>query len=144
LTFAEFFAILHTKDEGKHQQTRKDLNMAKVSKPVVDKALRDKVFTMLLYDDTASAEFKKINDRQYGVLLTDANGEQRYVRIGAIVAELREDMTAEQLMQAEIDAYNQKQADKAEKAKAKEAKIAEDKAKREAKAKEQEENADVE
>ena len=119
--------------------------MAKISKPVVDKALRDKVFNLLLYDDTASAEFKKINDRQYGVLLTDANGEQRYVRIGAIVAELREDMTAEQLMQAEIDAYNQKQADKAEKAKAKEAKIAEDKAKREAKAKEQEgENADVE
>jgi hypothetical protein len=50
------------------------------------------------------------------------------------VAELRDDMTAEELMQSEIDAYNQKQADKAEKAKAKEKKIAKDKARREAEA----------
>ena len=74
----------------------------------------------------------RINDRQYGVLMIDLNGHQRYVRIGAIVAEEREDMTAEELMQSEIDAYNQKQADKAEKAKAKEKKIAKDKARREA------------
>ena len=46
-----------------------------------------------------------------------------------------DDMTAEELMQSEIDAYNQKQADKAEKAKAKEKKIAKDKARREAEAK---------
>ena len=120
--------------------------MAKMTKTMVDKELRDQVFQCLFEDcNPADYGFDKINDRQYGVILTDANGHQRYVRIGAIVAELREDMTAEQLMQAEIDAYNQKQADKAEKAKAKEAKIAEDKAKREAKAKEQEgENVDVE
>lgn len=107
--------------------------MAKVSKSEVDKKLRNEVF-----DDIFNAEggtllcWQKINDRQYGVLLTDANGEQRYVRIGAIVAELREDMTAKELMQSEIDAYNQKQADKAEKAKKKADKIAADKAKREA------------
>lgn len=109
--------------------------MAKVSKAEVDKKLRDFVFDTL-FNTTVEAEtgveFTKINDRQYGIILTDANGEQRYVRIGAIVAELREDMTAEELMQSEIDTYNQKQADKAEKAKAKEAKIAKDKAKREA------------
>ena len=111
--------------------------MAKITKTVVDKALRDMVFDDLM-DFTSGGsdfEYKKINDRQYGVLLTDLNGEQRYVRIGAIVAELRDDMTAEELMQSEIDAYNQKQADKAEKAKAKEKKIAKDKAKREADAK---------
>lgn len=107
--------------------------MAKVSKSEVDKKLRNEVF-----DDIFNAEggvlldWQKINDRQYGVLLTDANGEQRYVRIGAIVAELREDMTAEELMQSEIDTYNQKQADKAEKAKKKAEKVAADKAKREA------------
>lgn len=107
--------------------------MAKVSKSEVDKKLRNEVF-----DDIFNAEggtllcWQKINDRQYGVLLTDANGEQRYVRIGAIVAELREDMTAKELMQSEIDAYNQKQADKAEKAKKKAEKVAADKAKREA------------
>ena len=107
--------------------------MAKISKTVVDKALRDKVFKMLFDNEETSGSFVKINDRQYGILLVDANGERRYVRIGAIVAELREDMTAQELMASEIDAYNQKQADKAEKAKAKEKKIAKDKAKREEK-----------
>ena len=113
--------------------------MAKVPKNIVDKDLRDMVFGELMGSkDGWSAEeagFRKINDRQYGIILTDLNGNQRYVRIGAIVAELREDMTAEELMQSEIDAYSQKQADKAEKAKAKAEKIAKDKAKREADAK---------
>ena len=110
--------------------------MAKVSKTEVDKNLREFVFNTL-FNDTVVAEtgveFTKINDRQYGILLTDLNGEQRYVRIGAIVAEQREDMTAEELMQAEIDAYNTKQAEKAEKAKKKAEKAAKDKAEREAK-----------
>ena len=110
--------------------------MAKISKVQIDKALRDKIFEMLFDGDETSGSFVKINDRQYGILLVDANGEQRYVRIGAIVAELREDMTAQELMASEIDAYNQKQADKAEKAKAKEKKIAKDKARREQEAKE--------
>lgn len=108
--------------------------MAKITKIIVDKDLRDRVFSWLIDENANCGEnFTKINDRQYGVLLTDLNGEQRYVRIGAIVAELREDMTAEELMQSEIDAYNAKQDAKAEKAKKKEEKIAKDKAKREAK-----------
>ena len=117
--------------------------MAKVTKNIVDKKLRDEVFSDLFGNsndrEVSYERYIKINDRQYGVLLTDANGETRYVRIGAIVAELREDMTAEELMQSEIDAYNQKQADKVEKAKAKEKKIAKDKARRE-KEKEEKEN----
>ena len=107
--------------------------MAKVTKNVVDKDLREKVFEDLM-DFTSGGsdyDYTKINDRQYGVLITDLNGVQRYVRIGAIVAEEREDMTAEQLMQSEIDAYNAKQDAKAEKEKAKAEKIAKDKAKRE-------------
>ena len=111
--------------------------MAKISKTVVDKELRDRVFQMMADGD--SDLFQKINDRQYGIILADLNGEQRYVRIGAIVAELRDDMTAEELMQSEINTYNQKQAEKAEKAKAKEAKIAKDKARR-AKEKEEKKN----
>ena len=111
--------------------------MAKVSKAIVDKDLRDAVFTGLLEgDEIFMRNIHKINDRQYGILLTDANGETRYVRIGAIVAELREDMTAEELMQSEIDAYTAKQDAKAEKAKKKEEKVKADKAKREAKAEE--------
>lgn len=106
--------------------------MPKVTKTMVEQELRKDVF-----DDIFNSEggvlydWKKINDRQYGVLLIDANGEQRYVRIGAIVAALREDMTAEELMQSEIEEYQMKQKAKAETAKATAAKIAKDKARRE-------------
>lgn len=115
--------------------------MAKVTKNIVDKALRDEVFTMLwgdkdaseMTDEATGIQIKKINDRQYGVLITDLNGVQRYCRIGVIVAEERDDMTAEELMQSEINAYQAKQDAKTEKAKAKAEKIAKDKEKREAK-----------
>jgi len=116
--------------------------MAKVSKAEVDKQLREGIFFDMFKNDCGMYDYIKINDRQYGVLLTDANGEQRYVRIGAIVAELREDMTAEELMNSEIRAYQEKVAIKEEKAKAKAEKIAKDKERRkaeaEAKAKEEE------
>ena len=110
--------------------------MAKISKTVVDKELRDRIFGWTCQDEDT---FTKVNDRQYGCILTDLNGVERYCRIGVIVAEEREDMTAEALMQSEIATYNAKQAEKAEKAKAKEEKIARDKARREALAKEKEE-----
>lgn len=108
--------------------------MAKVSKAIVDKDLRARVFDDIFR--TTGLDYAKINDRQYGVLLTDLNGETRYVRIGAIVAELREDMTAEELMKSEMETYTAKQDAKAEKAKKKEEKIAKDKARREAEANE--------
>ena len=101
--------------------------MAKVSSTVVDQTIRDNVFTMLINPDSG---WSKINDRQYGMIVTDLNGVERYVRLGAIVAEVREDMTAKELMQSEIDAYTAKQADKAEKERKKAEKIAKDKAKR--------------
>ena len=120
--------------------------MAKISKTVVDKELRDSIFDEIFELQTDAGRidgftlengsvYHKVNDRQWGTIRTDANGVQRYCRIGVIVAEEREDMTAQELMQSEIDAYEQKQADKAEKAKKKEAKIARDKARREAEAK---------
>lgn len=108
--------------------------MAKISKTVVDKNLRNQVFAGLFEEGVAymaGMDFVKINDRQYGVILTDLNGTKRYVRIGAIVAEERDDMTAEELMQFEINAYQAKQDEKTEKAKAKAEKIAKDKEKRE-------------
>lgn len=118
--------------------------MAKISKTVVDKELRDRVFDNLFAVEGFSGfpvtfEYHKINDRQFGVILTDLNGVQRYVRIGAIVAEEREDMTAQELMQKEIDEYNAKQADKAEKAKTRAEKAKKDKERR-AKEKEEKEN----
>ena len=110
--------------------------MAKISKTVVDADLRNRIFDDLLTNpDGFANDYEKVNDRQYGVILTDKNGVERYCRVGVIVAEERKDMTARELMQSEINAYNEKQATKAEKAKAKEAKIARDKKAREEKAK---------
>lgn len=103
--------------------------MAKVTKNIVDKDLRERIFDDIF--DTTDLDYAKINDRQYGAILTDMNGTKRYCRIGVIVAEERDDMTAEELMQSEIDAYQAKQNEKAEKAKTKAEKIAKDKAKRE-------------
>jgi hypothetical protein len=114
--------------------------MAKMTKTAIDKVLRDAIFEDLMLEGGHIFNYHKINDRQYGIIMSaPPDGTHRYCRIGVIVAEEREDMTAEELMQAEIDAYNQKQADKAEKAKAKEKKIAKDKARREAEAKSKEE-----
>ena len=110
-----------------------------MSKTIVDKKLRDEIFADIIHGYPTDYKYTKVNDRQYGVILTDANGVERYCRVGVIVAEVREDMTAEELMNAEIEEYNMKQEAKAEKAKAKEAKIAKDKARRE-KEKEEKEN----
>ena len=126
--------------------------MAKLTKNVVDSDLRNRIFSEIFELETSAGtidafttdndtEYRKINDRQWGVILTDKNGVERYCRIGVIVAEEREDMTAQELMRKEIDAYTTKQQEKAEKAKANQEKAARDKARREAKAKEAQENA---
>ena len=108
-----------------------------MTKTQIDKAVRDTVFDMLFTQNPFVECFHKINDRQYGaIIVAPPDGTHRYVRIPAIVAELRDDMTAEELMTSEIEEYEMKQKDKAEKAKAKEKKIAKDKARREAEAKE--------
>ena len=110
--------------------------MAKISKAIVDSNLRKVVFDAL---NIANIEgFHKVNDRQFGCIIEDVNGERRYVRIGAIVAEQREDVTADELMASEIADYEDKQAKKAERAAARAEKAAKDKAKREAAAKEKE------
>lgn len=109
--------------------------MAKMTKALVDQDIRARIFEDLILQDNLDFNYVKVNDRQYGVILTDANGEQRYARIGVVVAEMREDMTAQELMDSEIEDYRIKQDAKAEKAKAKAEKIAKDKARREEKAK---------
>ena len=125
--------------------------MAKISKTVVDADLRKQVFTDLITDvpteldlDNPREKYVKINDRQYGVILTDLNGVERYVRIGAIVAEERTDMTARELMENEIKAYNETQIEKARKAQERAKKAEADKARREAKAKEKKEKEEAE
>ena len=108
----------------------------KISKAIVDSNIRTAIFNTL---NVANIEgFHKINDRQYGCIVEDVNGERRYARVGVIVAEQREDVTADELMAAEIADYEGKQAKKAERAAARAEKAAKDKAKREAAAKEKE------
>ena len=108
----------------------------KISKAIVDSNIRTAIFKAL---NVAGIEgFHKINDRQYGVIVEDVNGDRRYARVGVIVAELREDMTADELMASEIADYEDKQAKKAERAAARAEKAAKDKAKREAAKKEKE------
>ena len=108
--------------------------MAKITKNIVDADLRNRVFNWL-FDDEKEIEISnsihKVNDRQYGVILTDLNGIERYVRIGAIVAEQRDDMTARELMESESNTYKEKQAEKAEKAQKRAVKAEKDKARRE-------------
>ena len=108
----------------------------KYTKTIVDAELRATIFDAIFHGYPTDNEYQKVNDRQYGVILTDKNGHERYVRIGAIVAEEREDMTARELMESEIKAYEDKQAEKAEKAAKRAEKAEADKARREAKAKE--------
>ena len=107
--------------------------MAKVSKTIVDAQLRNEVFETLGMN---VLPFVKINDRQYGIILRDANGHERYVRVGAIVAEEREDISARDLMSSEIMAYEDKVAERKAKVEARAKKAEADKAKREAKAQE--------
>ena len=116
----------------------------KYTKNVVDADLRARVFDDLMdYESSYSdLEYVKVNDRQYGVILTDLNGVERYVRIGAIVAEEREDMTARELMESEVAKYNEAQEKKAEKKRKSEEKAKRDKALREKKAKEEAEKDD--
>lgn len=116
--------------------------MPMLSKTVVDADLRARVFADAIFDENDEITWVKINDRQYGCILTDKNGVERLVRLGAIVAELREDMTARELMDAEIADYKTKQAKKAEKAEANAKKAKADKARREAKTKKEEEQDD--
>lgn len=107
--------------------------MPKITKNIVDSQLRDYVFEDLF---TGAYAYTKINDRQYGIILVDANGKERYVRIGAIVAELREDMSARELMEKEIKEYQDKCSAKQEKMNARAKKAEADKKRREEKAKE--------
>ena len=110
-----------------------------ISKAIIDSNVRNYVFSVL---NIANIDgFHRINDRQYGCLITDDNGVERYVRIGAIVAEIKDDMTAKEYMESEISKYEQTQANKKERAAKRAEKAAKDAERREKKKAEAEANA---
>ena len=106
----------------------------KYTKTVVDADLRARVFEELNIDAEDSC-FAKVNDRQFGIILTDKNGHERYCRVGVIVAEERETMTARELMAQEIATYEEHQEKKRLAEEKKQAKILADKQRREAREK---------
>ena len=108
--------------------------MATISKAIIDTDLRAQTFAKLDLSD-----FSKVNDQTYGILLTDQNGVERYVRLRAVVAEVKDDMTAREYMESEVAAYEEKMRAKEEKKKERAEKAARDKKAREAKKKEAEE-----
>lgn len=101
----------------------------KISKALVDANLRTVVFNAIGIANIKG--FHKINDRQFGCIVEDMNGDRRYIRVGCIVAEQREDVTADELMASEIADYEGKQAKKAERAAARAEKAAKDAERRE-------------
>lgn len=109
----------------------------KYTKTVVDKQLREAVFEQIFTNEIQN--FVKINDRQMGVIITDLNGHERYCRIGVIVAEERETVTAKELMTQEIATYEEHQEKKRLAEEKKQAKILADKQRREAREKNKEE-----
>ena len=102
--------------------------MATVSKAIIDTDLRAQTFAKLDLSD-----FSKVNDQTYGILLTDQNGVERYVRLRAVVAEVKDDMTAREYMESEIAVYEEKVRAKEEKKKERMEKAKKDKVKREKK-----------
>lgn len=80
--------------------------MATVSKAIIDSTLRNKTFDLL--GISQNEHFQKVNDQTYGTIITDENGIQRYVRVKVVIAEVREDMTAEEYQASEQEAYTEK------------------------------------
>ena len=107
--------------------------MATISKAIIDTDLRAQTFAKLDLSD-----FSKVNDQTYGIILTDQNGVERYVRLRAVVAEGKDDMTAREYMECEVAAYNEKVAAKEAKKKERMQKAKKDNAKREKKESESE------
>lgn len=81
--------------------------MATISKAIIDSDLRTQAFFKLDMTD-----FSKVNDQTYGIILTDQNGVERYVRLRAVVAEIKDDMSAREYMESEVAAYAEKVAAK--------------------------------
>ena len=107
--------------------------MATISKAIIDTDLRAQTFAKLDLSD-----FSKVNDQTYGIILTDQNGVERYVRLRVVVAEVKDDMTAREYMESEVAAYNEKVAAKEAKKKERAEKAKKDAEKRKKKESESE------
>lgn len=99
--------------------------------PVLNADLRARVFNALNLDNIEG--FVKINNCRYGIIMTDLDGNERYVQVNIKATKFDEDVPAQDMMQKELDEY----ADQLAREKA----IAENRAKKAAEAKKKKEKA---
>lgn len=71
--------------------------------PVLNADLRTRVFDALNIDNIPN--FVKINNCRYGILMTDLDGNERYVQVNIKATKFDEDTPASELMQKELDDY---------------------------------------
>lgn len=71
--------------------------------PVLNADLRARVFDALNIDNVPG--FVKINNCRYGILLTDLDGNERYIQVNIKATKFDEDVPARNLMQNELDDY---------------------------------------
>lgn len=76
--------------------------MANITREQNDQNLRDRVKDMI-----KNGQFNghDVTNRQLGLIMTDLNGHDRYVRVQIVVTEERDNITPYELMQNEIDKY---------------------------------------
>lgn len=70
---------------------------------VLNADLRARVFEALNIDNLP--DFIKINNCRYGIIMTDIDGNERYVQVNIKATKFDEDVTARELMQKELDDY---------------------------------------
>lgn len=99
--------------------------------PVLNADLRARVFNALNLDNIEG--FVKINNCRYGIIMTDLDGNERYVQVNIKATKFDEDVPAQDMMQKELDEY----ADQL----AREKTVAENRAKKAAEAKKKKEKA---
>lgn len=109
----------------------------KMSQTVVNADLRSRIFDMLHVDDVEGCA--KVSDSKYGIILTDMQGHERYVRVSLIVAKEDDGKTAQEMFDEEHNKYLESVKKAQERAKSSAEKAAKDKAKREAAKKKKEE-----
>jgi hypothetical protein len=81
------------------------MNMANITREQNEQDLRDRVKYMIKNGQISGGY--DVTNRQLGLIMTDMNGHDRYVRVQIVVAEERDNMTPRELMQSEIDKYQE-------------------------------------
>lgn len=95
---------------------------------VLNADLRARVFEALNIDNLP--DFIKINNCRYGIIMTDIDGNERYVQVNIKATKFDEDIPARELMQKELDDYAAQLAREEAAAEKKAKKIAEAEAKK--------------